>query len=181
MLLSTTAIPGAFLVDLRPHADPRGFFARVFCCREWADAGLVTAFAQINTSYSCAKGTLRGLHYQIPPRAETKVVRCINGAIWDVLLDLRPVSPTFGQYFGVELSAQNRRMVYCPKGVAHGFITLTEGAEVIYLVDEFYSPECERGIRWNDPRFSIEWPITPTVVSDKDRGHADFHGRETSG
>ena len=129
---------------------------------------------QVNNSLSAQKGTLRGMHYQLAPRAETKLVRCIRGALYDVILDLRPDSPTFGQSFGAELSAENRRMMYVPKGFAHGFITLADDAEAFYFVDESYAPEQERGVRWDDPRFGIAWPIAPAVLSDKDRGHRDF-------
>jgi dTDP-4-dehydrorhamnose 3,5-epimerase len=129
---------------------------------------------QVNNSLSAQKGTLRGMHYQLAPKAETKLVRCIRGALYDVILDLRPDSPTFGKSFGAELSAENRRMMYVPKGFGHGFVTLTDDTEAFYFVDEFYGPEQERGVRWNDPRFAISWPIEPVVISDKDRGHRDF-------
>jgi len=129
---------------------------------------------QVNNSLSAQKGTLRGMHYQLAPRAETKLVRCIRGALYDVILDLRPDSPTFGQSFGAELSAENRRMMVVPKGFAHGFITLADDTEAFYFVDEFYAPEQERGVRWDDPRFAISWPLAPVVLSDKDREHRDF-------
>ena len=130
----------------------------------------MTQFVQVNNSLSARKGTLRGMHYQLAPKAETKVVRCIRGALYDVILDLRQGSPTFGQSFGAELSAENRRMMYVPKGFAHGFFTLTDDTEAFYFVDEFYAPERERGIRWDDPRFAIAWPAQPAVLSEKDRG-----------
>jgi len=174
MIFTETPIPGAFLIDLEKRGDDRGFFARAFCEREFAQHGLVTHFCQVNNSLSAQKGTLRGMHYQLIPKAETKVVRCIRGALYDVILDLRPGSPTLGQSFGAELSAENRRMMYVPKGFAHGFITLTEDAEAFYFVDEFYSPTHERGVRWNDPKFAIEWPIAPVVLSDKDANQRDF-------
>jgi len=167
-------IQGAYLIGLEKRGDERGFFARVFCRDEFAEQGLITDFVQVNSSLSADKGTLRGMHYQLAPHAETKVVRCIRGAFFDVILDLRPDSPTFGQRHGEELSAENRRMMYVPKGFAHGFITLTDCAEVLYFVDNFYVPNAERGIRWNDPKFGIEWPMPPTVLSERDAGHPDF-------
>jgi len=167
-------IKGVYVIDLEKRGDERGFFARVFCTNEFRRRGLPGSFVQINNSLTGPKGTLRGMHYQLPPKAETKVVRCIRGAFWDVVLDLREGSPTFGQSFGEELTADNRRMMYCPKGFGHGFITLTDDAEAFYLVDEFYAPEHERGVRWNDPKFRIEWPLEPVVISDKDRGWPDF-------
>lgn len=169
-----TPLAGAYLIDLEKRGDDRGFFARAFCEQEFAAHQLVSRFVQVNNSLSAFKGTLRGMHYQLAPKAETKLVRCIRGALWDAILDLRPESPTFGQHFGAELSAENRRMMYVPKGFAHGFITLQDDTEAFYFVDEFYSPEQERGLRWNDPRFAIKWPAEPVVLSDKDRGHKDF-------
>jgi dTDP-4-dehydrorhamnose 3,5-epimerase len=174
MIFTETPIKGAYLVDLERRGDDRGFFARFFCEREFGAQGLATRFVQINNSLTAQRGTLRGMHYQLAPKAETKVVRCVRGSLHDVVLDLRPGSPTFGRSFGAELSAENRRMMYVPKGCAHGFVTLTDDAEAVYLVDEFYSPEHERGVRWNDPRFSIPWPIEPRVLSDKDRNARDF-------
>jgi dTDP-4-dehydrorhamnose 3,5-epimerase len=175
MIFTETSLKGAYLIDLERKGDARGFFARVFCQREFSQHGLSAEFMQVNNSLSPVKGTLRGMHYQLPPRAETKIVRCIRGAFWDVILDLREGSQTFGQWFGAELSAENRRMMYVPKGFAHGFITLTDDAEAFYLVDEFYSPEHERGIRWDDPTFAIQWPSPWVVLSDKDRGWPDFN------
>ncbi len=174
MIFSETPIEGAYLIDLEKRGDDRGFFARAFCEKEFGAHRLATRFVQANDSLSARKGTLRGMHYQLPPRAETKVVRCIRGALYDVVLDLRRGSRTFGQSFGAELSAENRRMMYLPKGCAHGFITLADDTEALYLVDEFYAPEHERGVRWDDPRFGIRWPIPPVVLSDKDRTHRDF-------
>jgi dTDP-4-dehydrorhamnose 3,5-epimerase len=174
MIFTATPISGAFLIDLEKHGDERGFFARSFCEKEFAASGLVTRFVQANNSLSAQKGTLRGMHYQLAPMAETKVVRCIRGALYDVILDLRSDLPTFGQSFGAELTAENRRMMYVPRGFAHGLITLADDTEVFYLVDEFYGPAYERGIRWNDPRFKIAWPLQPNVLSEKDAKHRDF-------
>ena len=174
MRIIPTPLSDAFVIELEKKGDDRGFFARVFCEREFGELGLTTKFVQVNNSLSAEKGTLRGMHYQLAPKAETKLVRCIRGAFWDCILDLRPDSPTFGQWYGAELSAENRRMMYAPKGFAHGFITLTEDAEVMYFADEYYAPEMERGVRWNDPRFSIDWAAEPAVISAKDREHPDF-------
>lgn len=174
MIFNRTPLADAFLIDLEKLGDERGFFARAFCEQEFAAQGLAPRFVQINNSLSADKGTLRGMHYQLAPKAETKLVRCIRGALWDVILDLRPDSPSFGQHFGAELSAENRRMMYVPKGFAHGFITLQDDTEAFYFVDEPYAPDMERGIRWNDPRFGIEWPTEPVVLSDKDRDQRDF-------
>ncbi len=174
MIFTETPVHGAYVIDLEKRGDARGFFARAFCEREFGEHRLATRFVQMNNSLSAQNGTLRGMHYQLAPKAETKLVRCVRGALYDVILDLRKESPTFGKSYGAELTAENRRMMYVPKGFAHGLITLTDDAEALYLVDEFYSPEQERGVRWNDPRFAIEWPIPPVIVSDKDRGHRDF-------
>lgn len=174
MLFTETPLKGAYVINLEKRGDDRGFFARVFCEREFAQHGLATRYVQVNDSLSPSKGTVRGMHYQLQPKAETKLVRCIRGALYDMILDLRPDSPTFGRSFGAELSAENRQMLYVPKGFGHGFITLTDDAEAFYLVDEFYAPESERIVRWNDPRFNINWPAQPTVMSDKDRNARDF-------
>jgi len=174
MQFTPTPLPGAFLIDLDKREDERGFFARFFCEREFAEAGLETRIVQINTSLSRDRGTLRGMHYQLGEAAEVKVVRVIGGALWDAILDLRPGSATFGRSFGAELSAANRRMMYVPRGFAHGFLTLEENTETLYLVSAFYDPGRERGVRWNDPRFAIRWPAEPLVISDKDAHQRDF-------
>ena len=174
MIFGETPLSEAYLVDLDTHGDDRGFFARVFCAREFDGQGLPAQFVQVNTSLSARKGTLRGMHYQLSPHAETKLVRCIQGALYDTILDLRRDSPTFGRSFGAELSAENRRMMVVPKGFAHGFITLADDTEALYFVDEYYAPDSERGVRWNDPRFSISWPIEPVVLSERDRSFRDF-------
>lgn len=174
MIFHPTPLAGAFTIDLEKRGDERGFFARVFCVDEFREAGIPTQLKQLNNSFSAIQGTLRGMHYQLAPHAETKIVRCLSGALWDVILDVRPDSATFGQWFGAELTAENRRMLVVPKGFAHGFYTLTPDVEMLYLVDEFYSPEHERGIRWNDPKFGIEWPGEPKLISDKDANHPDF-------
>jgi len=165
-----TPLAGAFVIELDKREDDRGFFARVFCEREFGSAGLDTRFVQINNSLSKDKGTLRGMHYQLGEAAEVKVVRCIRGALWDAILDLRPGSATFGRSFGAELSAENRRMMYVP----HGFLTLEGDTEAFYLVSAFYAPDRERGVRWNDPRFAIGWPAEPRVISDRDARQRDF-------
>ena len=175
MKFTPTRLDGAFLIDLEKHGDERGFFARAFCVNEFREHGLTTNFVQVNNSTSATAGTLRGMHYQLPPHAETKIVRCIKGSLYDMILDIRLDSPTFGESFGAELSAENRTMMYVPKGFAHGFLTLTADAEAFYFVDEFYAPEHERGIRYNDPKFNIDWPRDPEVVSDKDLNHPDFN------
>jgi dTDP-4-dehydrorhamnose 3,5-epimerase len=174
MKFHASPIEGVFLIEQEARGDERGFFARVFCEKEFAAAGLETRYVQMNNSLSASKGTLRGMHYQLAPAAEVKVVRCVRGRLFDVALDLREGSPTFGKYFGAELTAENRRLMYVPRGFAHGFLTLEENTEAIYLVSDFYAAERERGVRWNDPRFGIRWPATPEVLSDKDAKHRDF-------
>jgi len=174
MKFTITPLAGAYLIDLEKRGDDRGFFARAFCENEFAELGLVRHFCQVNNSLSGQRGTLRGMHYQLPPKAETKIVRCIRGALFDMILDLRRDSPTFGQSFSAELSAENRRMMYVPKGFAHGFLTLADDTEAFYFVDEFYAPEHERCVRYNDPKFSLPWPRAPSVISEKDKNQADF-------
>jgi len=169
-----TRIQGAYLIDLEPRADERGFFARVWCEKEFAAHGLSTAFVQCNTSLCERRGTLRGLHYQTAPFEEAKLMRCVRGAIFDVLADVRPASATFGQWIGVELTADNRRMLYVPPGVAHGYQALEDRSEILYPVSEFYHPEVERGVRWNDPFFAIAWPIGDPILSPKDEAWRDF-------
>jgi dTDP-4-dehydrorhamnose 3,5-epimerase len=172
----------AYTIELEPRGDDRGFFARVFCQNEFKQTGLIPHIAQINNSLSAKTGTLRGLHYQLPPNAEMKLVRCIRGALWDAIVDLRPDSPTFGKSFGAELNENNRFAMYVPPGFAHATLTLADNTEAFYLVSAFYAPDRERGVRWNDPRFQIAWPIQPTEVSSKDANwpdfDPDFHGTE---
>lgn len=167
-------LEGAYWIDLDKKEDDRGFFARFFCNLEFETKNLEKQFVQVNNSFSKHKGTLRGIHYQLAPKAETKLIRCISGSLYDVIVDLRANSATFMQWFGKELSAKNRSMMYVPKGFGHGFITLEDNTEALYLVSEFYSPENERGLRYDDPSLNIEWPIAPHVVSEKDRAHPLF-------
>ena len=177
MIFKATALEGAFVIELEKHQDDRGYFARTFCQREFSDHGLNTNIAQANTSLSRSKGTLHGMHYQTEPYAETKLVRCIGGAVFDVIIDLRPESESFCQWFGAELTAENGRMMYVPEGFAHGYQTLRDNSELFYPVSQFYTPEVEKGVRWNDKRFGISWPETNKILlSDKDRGWPDFHG-----
>jgi dTDP-4-dehydrorhamnose 3,5-epimerase len=182
MIFHETTVHGGRLIELEKRGDGRGFFARMFCEKEFGDAGLEPRFVQANNSLTAKHGTLRGLHYQLPPAAEVKLVRCVRGRLWDVILDLRPDSPTFLRWFGAELSAENRRMMYVPRGCAHAFLTLTDDAEAIYMVSAFYAPAEERGIRWNDPRAAIDWPLSPVEISAKDGAWPDFdpefHGIE---
>jgi dTDP-4-dehydrorhamnose 3,5-epimerase len=169
-----TPLEGAYRIELDKRGDHRGFFARAFCENEFGAAGLKTRFVQANNSLTLKKGALRGLHYQLPPSAEVKVVRAIRGALWDVIVDLRPGSPTYLKWFGVELNEDNRSMLYIPRGFGHGFITLTDNVEAFYLHSAFYSPGAERGLRWNDPAVRIDWPSEPIDISDKDRAWPDF-------
>ena len=164
-----TSLGGTFLIEQERHADARGFFARTWCAEEFAEHGLAAELAQCSTSYNRRRGTLRGLHYQVPPFAETKLVRCTRGALYDVALDLRPESPTFQSWVGFELTPENGRALYVPPGVAHGFYCLSDDTEVLYQISEFYSPEHARGVRWDDPAFGIEWPAAVEVVSEQDR------------
>jgi dTDP-4-dehydrorhamnose 3,5-epimerase len=175
MLFTETKIPGVFIIELEKRQDERGYFARAWCHKEFADHGL-PAFLQTNMSMSRHKGTIRGLHYQLAPHGEAKYLRCIRGAIFDVALDLRRESPTYKQWLGVELTADNRKAVFIPEGLAHAYQALTDDAEVIYSSSCAYTPGAERGIRWNDPAFSIEWPIREAIVSDKDARWSDFVG-----
>lgn len=175
MIFHKLKLEGAYRIDLEPREDERGFFARAWCQQEFAAHGLETRIVQSNLSYNRHKGTLRGMHYQTPPYEEVKLVRCIRGSIFDVIIDLRPGSPTFKQWVGVELTATNRQMLYVPKGFAHGFQTLEDDTEVFYHVSEFYTPGAERGVRWNDPSFRIEWPnVEKRILSPKDQSWPDF-------
>lgn len=169
-----TPLEGAYLIELEKKEDERGFFARFFCTKEFEKENLEKGFVQVNNSFSEKKGTLRGMHYQLSPKAETKLVRCIKGSLYDVIVDLRPESKTFMQSFGAELTAENRMMMYVPRGFGHGFITFEDHTEALYMVSEFYSPEHERGLCFDDPALNISWPLTPAVVSEKDRQHRPF-------
>jgi dTDP-4-dehydrorhamnose 3,5-epimerase len=169
MIFSKTSLKDAWLIDLERRGDDRGFFARSMCQREFAAHGLETNFVQQNTSVSATKGTLRGMHFQREPHIEAKLVRCLSGSILDVIVDLRPSSPTFRRYEAFELDGENRRQLYVPRGFAHGFQTLSPNVEVAYLVTNFYTPEAEGGVRYDDPAFGIKWPLSVTVISDKDR------------
>lgn len=170
MNIIPTKLDGVYIVEPEVFGDHRGWFMETYNEDRFLEAGLNIRFVQDNQSFSAVKGTLRGLHYQLNPKAQTKLVRCTKGAIFDVAVDIRKGSPTFGKWFGIELSAKNKKQLLIPKGFAHGFMTLTEDVEVQYKVDEFYAPECDRSIRWDDPTIKIEWPlkISP-ILSDKDK------------
>lgn len=176
MIFEETPIGGAFVVELEPHRDHRGFFARTFDAEEFARRGLDARVAQTSISFNERRGTLRGMHYQIAPHEETKLVRCTRGAILDVIADVRDGSPTRGRWFAAELTSENRRMLYIPRGVAHGFQTLVDGAEVQYQISEPHHPESARGFRWDDPTFAIRWPIAEKVLSDADRERGAWSG-----
>ncbi|NET02910.1 MAG: dTDP-4-dehydrorhamnose 3,5-epimerase [Sphaerospermopsis sp. SIO1G2] len=169
MIFIETKLAGAFIIDLEEKSDHRGFFARTFCAQEFSNHGLKPTVAQCNLSFNHKKGTLRGMHYQILPAAETKLIRCTQGAIYDVIVDMRPDSPTYLAHIGVELTAENRRALYVPEMFAHGYQALTDGAEVVYQVGEFYTPGYERGLRYDDPILEISWPLSVTEISEKDR------------
>jgi dTDP-4-dehydrorhamnose 3,5-epimerase len=169
-----TLLRDAYVVEVEPVEDNRGFFARTCCDEELQRHGLSTRFVQCSISFNKRKGTLRGLHYQVKPYEESKLVRCTMGAIYDVMLDLRKDSESFGQWFAIELSAENRSMVYVPGGVAHGFQTLTDNSEVFYQTSEFYAPEYAEGVRWDDPWCDIHWPLDVATISDKDKNFPLF-------
>jgi dTDP-4-dehydrorhamnose 3,5-epimerase len=174
MTFHETKLHGVFEIHLEPAADGRGFFARSWCQKEFEEQGLNSRLVQCNVSFSAKKGTLRGMHYQVPPYAETKVVRCARGSIYDVVVDLRPQSPTFKQWISLVLTAEERNMVYIPEGCAHGFLTLEDKTEVFYQMSEFYNPESARGVRWDDPAFQIAWPAKAEVISERDRTYPNF-------
>ncbi len=169
-----THLPGVFIVELDKIGDERGFFARAWCRREFQAHGLDGSIAQLNLSHNARRGTVRGMHYQVQPHAEAKVVRCIRGAIYDVVVDLRTDSVTYRKWLAVELSAGNRRMLHVPEGCGHGFQTLEDGTELLYQVTEFFAPGAERGVRYDDPAFQIDWPLPVTAISDKDASWPDF-------
>lgn len=174
MIFKETPLKGAYVIELEEKCDDRGFFARAFCVNEFEQLGLDNRILQINYSLSTRRGTMRGMHYQLSPMAETKIVRCVSGSVFDAIIDLRRESPTFKKWFGETLSADNRKAIYVPNGFAHGILTLEDGAGLFYLSTQFYSKEHERGIRWNDPAFDIDWPIEPAIVSEKDSSLPDF-------
>jgi dTDP-4-dehydrorhamnose 3,5-epimerase len=175
MKFTQTKLQGAWVIELEKRVDDRGFFARTWDEKERGDHGIYRKPVQMNMSFSAARGTMRGMHYQIPPFEESKFIRCTKGSIFDVIIDLRPNSPTFKQWFGIELTDKNYKMLFLPEGFAHGFVTLEDNTEVSYQVSAFYTPGSERIIRYNDPLFNITWPIPIVVLSDKDRDQADFN------
>ena len=174
MIFLETKLPGVFEIDLEPKTDERGFFVRTWCQQEFAAHGLSTKLVQCSMSFSTRKGTLRGMHYQVAPHAENKLVRCTRGSIYDVVLDLRPQSPKFKDYIGAVLTAEKRNMIFVPGGCAHGFLTLEEGTEVFYQMSEFQFPESARGVRFDDPAFRIAWPEKIEVISERDRNYPNF-------
>ena len=174
MIFAETALRGAFIIDPEPAEDTRGLFARTWCLRELEARGLETRLAQCSTSFNKRKGTLRGMHYQVAPAAETKIIRCTRGSMYFVILDLRADSPTFARHVGVVLTADNRKMAYVPAGFANGYQTLEDGTEVFYQISEFYSPEHSRGVRWDDPAFGIPWPDDERIIAERDRSYADL-------
>jgi dTDP-4-dehydrorhamnose 3,5-epimerase len=174
LIFTETKLAGAFVIELERHTDQRGFFARTFCQQEFETHGLNAQTVQCNVSFNKRKGTLRGMHYQAAPFGEAKLVRCTSGSIYDVIIDLRPASATFKQHFVVELSAENRRMLYIPEDFAHGFQTLQDDTEVFYQMAQRYSAEHARGLRWNDPAFGIAWPEGERIIIDRDQNYPDF-------
>lgn len=175
MIFKELEIPGAYAIELEKRSDERGFFARAYCEDEFREQGLVTRWVQMNQSLSKEKGTLRGLHYQKPPSNEAKLIRCIRGAVWDVIVDIRKDSATHGKWAALELTDVNRTMMYAPNGFAHGFISLTDDAEILYMVSAPYSPQLEGTLRWDDPFHGIDWPLTPVQISEKDRNAEEWN------
>ena len=178
MVFHETPVAGAWVVDVEPHSDERGLFARTFDAQIFRERGLEGEVAQCSTSFNVRAGTLRGLHYQSEPHGESKLVRCTAGAVYDVVVDLRADSPSFRRWTALELSAENRRAVYVPRGVAHGFQTLVDASELLYVIDRAYEAEAARGVRWDDPAFEIEWPDSAheRIISERDRGFPDYAG-----
>jgi dTDP-4-dehydrorhamnose 3,5-epimerase len=172
LIFRAVGIPGAFFVEVERIEDERGFFARTFCRAEFGRMGLVPRLAQCSVSFNRRRGTLRGMHWQAAPHEEARLVRCTRGGIYDVLLDMRRESQAFGNWIAAEVTAENRRGIYVPEGVAHGFQTLTDDTEVLYQMSEFYEPSCARGVRWDDPAFGIKWPVEHPILSERDRSHA---------
>ena len=174
MRFTETRLSGAFVIKPEVIEDDRGFFVRTYCSEVFKDHGLCSSIAQCSISFNKHAGTLRGMHYQVPPMAEEKLVRCTMGAVYDVIIDLRPDSDTYREWFSLELSSSNRLMLYVPKGFAHGFLTLEDSTEVFYQISEHYSPDHAKGVRYNDPAFGIKWPLPVVTISDRDREYADF-------
>jgi dTDP-4-dehydrorhamnose 3,5-epimerase len=174
MVFRKTKLAGVFEIGVEPRCDERGFFARSWCQHEFESNGLNSKLAQCSISFNERKGTLRGIHYQAAPYSETKLVRCTKGAIYDVVVDLRPQSPTYRQWIGATLTAENRQMLYVPEGCGHGFLTLEDETEVFYQISEFYHPDLGRGVRWNDPAFAIAWPAAAETMSERDRTYPNF-------
>ncbi len=175
MIFTETKLEGAYIIDIEPWKDERGFFARSWCQDEFEKLGLNPRLVQCNISFNKTRGTLRGMHFQVAPFAEAKLVRCTMGAMMDVIIDLRPGSVTFKQWVSVELSAENRRMLYIPEEFANGFQTLTDNCEIFYQMSEIFHPECARGVRWDDPAFAIEWPeLSARILTENDRSFTDF-------
>lgn len=175
MRYSETPLSGVYVLDLEPVEDHRGFFARTYCEDEFRDRGLETHFAQASIAFSSRRGTLRGMHYQRDPHAEVKLLRCTRGAVYDVVIDLRPDSRTLRRWFAAELSAANRRMLYAPHGFAHGYLTLEDETEISYQMSAPYHADAAAGVRWNDPAFGVQWPFDPIVMAERDRSYPDFH------
>jgi dTDP-4-dehydrorhamnose 3,5-epimerase len=177
MIFTEIPLAGAFIVDIDPTTDERGFFARTFCAEEFAQYGFDAATLECSASFNAGKGTLRGMHYQAPPHAEDKLVRCTAGAIFDVIVDIRSGSPSYGKWFGAELTASNRRALFAPKGFAHGFISLADATEVLYMISARHAPEAACGFLWSDPKVGIEWPMRPVVISARDAAYQPLeHG-----
>lgn len=177
MIFRETSLAGAYVIDAEPQSDARGFFARTWCQKEFGEHGLNARLVQCSLSFNVRKGTFRGMHYQAAPHEEAKLVRCTKGAICDVIVDLRPGSATYGKHMSVDITAENRTMLYVPEGFAHGFITLEDNTEVFYQMSEFFAPESAKGFRWNDPAFGIRLPIEVTAISARDRDYPDYHLR----
>ena len=176
MIFLETGLAGALLIEPERQEDARGFFARTWCQREFTDHGLNARLVQCNVSFNKKRGTLRGMHYQVAPHEEAKLVRCTRGSLYDVMIDLRPASPTFKKHVGVVLTDQSRKMLYVPEGCAHGFQTLEDETEIFYQMSEFYAPDCARGLRWDDPAFGIRWPLEERTMCERDRSYPDFRG-----
>lgn len=176
MIFTKTVLNDAMIIDIERKEDDRGFFARSWCRREFEAHGLNPNLAQCNISFNPKKGTLRGMHFQVKPYEEAKLARCTRGSLCDVIVDLRPDSPTYKKHLSVVLTSENRRMLYVPEGFAHGFLTLEDDTEVFYQISEFYRPESQRGFRWDDPAFAIAWPAEVRLISERDRSYPDFGG-----